>query len=303
MRIISNTRSTTARARRSARAPPTARARFTARVRARSTARVRARSTGIYGSNPKKHEVNNIFAQLSASISGRVLYLESEECITTATLTAAGIPKTNLHAVTANKKDADVIAAREPTVRLSVEPVSETLDRMCDDASSENGGVSLNRQCDDASGGYSEMSLNRQCEGTSSDYCKVWLDYCGEAYGVTYKDGTECMPKLDIDRSLDLLLLNYHDVLHIAITNSTSRCNRGRWLNKCINMKRVNCADLAPKSSTSPDLPVSTLHHEFVTRSAKARNVVVTRVALREYSRAGRGGHHMTFSAFRISRA
>lgn len=230
-------------------------------------------STCIYGSNPKKHDSNTNFAALVSSTTtsrGRVLYLESAECLTTDALIAARVSPRDLHAVTADETDANTIAIRKPSLRLSREFVSNTLCEQC-------------------------------C--TLDKYCGAWLDYCGTPYGRNDKDGRKHRPPLDIRASIELLARNCRRgrTTVLAITAATSRNNPGRKAMIRKYLIEVGFGDLAPKSSTARLLSVHEFLVKVVERYAECFNVTATQVALIKYTRVGNGGMQMTYIAFRLA--
>ena len=217
-----------------------------------------------YAANPIKLANNKIFADLTAASTaiGRVLYLESGQCNTTAALEAAGIPRDILHAVTSDSRDYAQITSKYAGLRADNSELSEVL------------------------------KAQRVCLRSA------WLDYCGEPYGTKTRSPPRDIARTV---SLLARGASRNNTAILAITAASSRLGRGRLPLLCKALADANLEDLAP-SKGKMLIPVIPFLTEVVSRAAVTAGVRATEAETVQYKSAGSCGQLMTFMVFRIAK-
>jgi len=222
------------------------------------------RSQKDYAANPVKLANNQIFASLTADAAahGKVLYLEAEQCNTTAALKKAGVSPKRFHAVTADSNDFAQICAKWPGLNISHDEVSTVLRSQ-------------------------SLSLG-----------SAWLDYCSEPYGTGLRsppsDITRAIALLARNTIRGRTTI-------LAVTAAASRLPPGRIAAIRTTLIANGFTDLAPATRDSVPIPVAPFLIEVVRRAAAASGVTASEVANVRYKSAGNTGQSMTFIAFRFA--
>jgi len=217
-----------------------------------------------YAANPVKLANNKIFASLAADATarGRVLYLEAEQCNTTAALEEAGVPPGSFHAVTADDVDYAQIRAKHPWLLVD----------------------------------HAELSavLGAQRAGLRG----AWLDYCSEPYGAgdrsPPRDIARAVKLLARSAARGRTAV-------LAVTAASSRLPPGRIAAIRATLIANGLEDLAPAPRDAAPMEVAPFLAEVVGRAAAAAGVTATEAANVRYKSAGSTGQSMTFVAFRIA--
>ena len=224
----------------------------------------RGRSQKDYAANPIKLANNQIFASLTADATahGKVLYLEAEQCNTTAALERAGVLSKRFHAVTANTIDFTRICAKRPRLVVSHDEVSAVL-------------------------GSLRIGL-----------CSAWLDYCSEPYGTGDRSPPRDIARAIALLARNTIRGR---TTILAVTAAASRLPPGRIAAIRATLIANGLTDLAPATRDSTPIPVAPFLTEVVRRAAAASGVAASEVANVRYKSAGNTGQSMTFIAFRFA--
>ena len=217
-----------------------------------------------YAANPIKLANNQIFASLTADATahGKVLYLEAEQCNTTAALERAGVMPARFHAVTADSVDFAQICAKRPRLTVSHDEVSAVL------------------------------------ESLRFGLCSAWLDYCSEPYGTGDRSPPRDIARAIA--LLARNTTQGHTTI-LAVTAAASRLPPGRIAAIRTTLIANGFADLAPSARDLSPIPVAPFLAEVVRRAAAASGVAASEVANVQYKSAGNTGQSMTFIAFRFA--